>query len=271
MKKVIIFSIVVIAITMVGCEKHDRAQTARDDVYSNRLGQKTGALIVSTEEYIDRHRSGFTLEECARLAEERTLLVEQTLYEELIRELKNIIRVLSTEYRTQRDEDTTEEAIAKRKKYLWNKVAGGNENVLDQELIRVFEYYPHHLVAVVKDYILDDLLFGGGTRIDDGDNPVNSTEVGIQNMFMDSIRWDYPPEYIVRYRDEIYWYFYFYAVDPANYRNAKKAFLPTPSISEMKELYPEEKLKSFSNLEDARQWTLTQADYTQPDWKPKKE
>lgn len=269
--KILIFLTMCFLATTIGCGKYDayeRAKDARDGVYSNRLGQKTGALIVSTEEYIDRHRSGFTLEECARLAEERTVLVEQSLYEELIRELKNIIRILSLEYRTQRDEKTDEESIAKRKKYLWNKVAGGNENALDPELIRVCDYYPHHLVAVVKDYILDDLLFGGGTREDDSDNPVNPTEVGIQNMFTDTIRWDYPPEYIVRYRDEIYWYFYFYAVDPAHYRDAKKAGLPTPSLTQMRELYPEEKLQSFDNLDEFREWSLTQADYMQPNAKP---
>lgn len=274
--KLVIFLTIVLFIALGSCEKYERAKTAREQIHTHRLGQKAGKEFVNSEKYIDSHRSGFTLEDCAELAQFKADLISSILEGELISELKNIVSILSIEYRKQRDEGTDEESIEDRKSRLWERVAGGDENIVDPELNRILNYYPRHLVAYVHTYIIDTLLFGGGVRIDNYNNPANYHEQHILDMFESVITWDYPEEWIIKYRDEAYWYLYYYAVDPANYAEAKSMGLPVPSIDEMKKLYPPEKINQFkgksvkgkTDRQLFQEWTLTQADYTQIDWKP---
>lgn len=268
MKKIIFFLTIVWIIALGGCEKYDRAQTAREQIYANRLGQKAGAFMVATFDYIDHHTSGYTLEQRDSLARERNNMMGDILHGELIREIKNIVRITSVEYRTQRDESTEPEDIERRKTYLWEKVVGGDENLVDENLSKFIYYYPRHLVAYVHTYVIDTLLFGGGVRTDNYDNPANYHEQYILDMFGSVISWEYPPEWLILYSDEPYYLFFYYGIDPANYAKAIRLNLPVPSIEEMRELYPREKIESFKTVEEFQEWSKTQADYTQIDWKP---
>ena len=255
---------------------HMRAKNSRNAIAQQRLCSIAGKLGGTHEDQVDRDRSGLTLAACDSIARMYSEEMSVTLRGELIPELANLISVLSTEYRTQRDEFTSDAAKARRKDELWNRFGGGNENIIDPELFRIFDAYPYALAAIVYDYVIDTLLFSGGTRIHNGDLPVNEHEEKILNLFESEITWGNYQDWWVTYKGEYYYYIYYYAIDPANYHDAKNAGLPTPTLEEMKELYPPEKIAEFigkasngkNDLQLFQEWSLTQANYLQADSKP---
>ncbi len=222
--------------------------------------------------------SGYTLEDCAEIALFQRDEANLAWKLENPEEMNVLIDVASNLYRASenRTAATDEDAIPKRKRELRDQL--GNEAIVDADVRRILPVFAEHITACVLDYVVDTLLFGGGTRIENPDGlPANERELYIYNFLQSDIWGNEHPRYIEKYEDYIYYYFYYFAIDPANYAEAKKAGLPVPPLEEIMEQFPPEKIQEFvgkptkdgkTDREQFQEWTLTQVDYMQPDWKP---
>lgn len=267
--------VILLLLPMVGCEE--------DVIYQDLIpiGSEMGDDMVDGEDETDDARgagSGYTLEECAEIAlfqRDKANLAWKT---ENPHEMDVFIDVASDLYRAEenRTASTDEDDIIKRKKKLRNQLGDGA--IMDEDVRRILPVFADHVSSAILDYVVDTLLFGGGTRIEDPNGmPTNEREWYIYNFLQAEIWGNDHPRYIEKYEDYIYYYFYYFAIDPANYAEAKKAGLPVPPLEEVMEQFPPEKIAEFvgkptkdgkTDRQQFKEWTLTQVDYMQPDWKP---
>ena len=225
---------------------------------------RTGAGFVTDEAYTDRHRQGITLEGCEQIGWMAVQNAIQRSEAELPGNIHMVMRAIGKLYR---DEDNrgTKKEIEKRKEKIWKDLIGKNrfsaKPFVNEDFARICPIFASHIEIEIKSYVVDTVYFGGG---------VDNTwlEESLSKKMNDTIQYGNFPDYIVCYYHEVFYYFFYFAVDPANYREAKAANLPVPTIPELMELYPYELISSFETVEKFREWSKTKADYTKPNWKP---
>lgn len=250
--KLLYVSMVIVAV-FTGCKK--------DEINPGLtpFGQRGGDALVQAEDYVDAHRGNLTHPDaCDQIARLKADEIAAIIYEEIPEELDLFVKVATGIYRDPDQYKKWYDGSFGRNDFI--KELGG-EAIMDDNLRRCLSYYPRMFKDRVIVYVVDGICYGGGVRD-------QWTDDVFQNMFMDTISAEIEHEYwIPTNYDELYYYLYYFAVDPGNYAEAKKMNAPTPTIQEMQAMFPVEEIKKQTNLNAYREQTRQKYDFRQPDWK----
>lgn len=229
--KTLIGLLALLLVIITGCKKDAAAPGIIP------FGKDGGQAIKNHENYIDNHRGGLSNPNaCDEIAIMGQHELDTVIHNEILSEIDAFVTKATAIYRDENNRGM------KRKDFI-DKL--GNHAIIDQDVRRVLTYYPIALFDKMIGYVVDDICYGGGVRS-------NEADYSAQHLFGDTIA-DYITHdfWVVTHTQEIYYYYFYFAVNPANYAEESKAGR-APSIREMIQMFPPEEIMKSKDLNEYR-------------------